>query len=507
MGRGSDLCLLTLSVLMASILPCPTLAQAANVYPAPLRTLLQSTNSPGDCCARLEAIGFKSSLLVIILDSAGKPIPHHVDTKINLCTCSPQNLNFQDYNGPAEAAGRGSSSANFTKKSYKFKTLGADGKGTDFPFLGMPEDDDWILYGPEIDKTIGMRNYLAYNLARASGQYATRTVYAEVFLVDDGKDLNLEHYNGVYIAEEKVKRGKERVNIKKLQPPNLSGGYIFVYDNDNIESGDVVFGPIKTFAHPFVLKEPNNFPSEDNPGGAWLVNYLNEFQTALNQGNTSYTSYIDGPSFTDYFLFTEVTKNPDGYRGSTYLHKDRDGPLAMGPAWDYDEAFGECCGYPITGWNKQGQSGPGLSGGSAISPEGWRFNICEEPERCVVDPTDGTSMWYRTMWNTDERFKQGAAVRWNGLRAGPWSDEAVKKIITDAKSAITPAVVRNYDKYPSVLGLEKGGPYEQVWQGEVDALESWTMKRLAWIDSKFSGTAGGGTGSGASTATASQAGR
>lgn len=68
-----------------------------------------------------------------------------------------------------------------------------------------------------------------------------------------------------------------------------------------------------------------------------------------------------------------------GYRGSTYFYKDRGGKLMMGPVWDYNEAFGICCGYPIEGWDKGGVSGPGQSGGSAISPEGWRFNICNEP--------------------------------------------------------------------------------------------------------------------------------
>jgi hypothetical protein len=45
--------------------------------------------------------------------------------------------------------------------------------------------------------------------------------------------------------------------------------------------------------------------------------------------------------------------------GSTYLHKDRDKPVAAGPIWDLNEAFGLCCGYPIEGWDKDGVSGPG----------------------------------------------------------------------------------------------------------------------------------------------------
>jgi CotH kinase protein len=504
MGRGSNLCSLTLSIVFALSLASSAFAQADPVLH---RTLLQSTNvSAGDCCAKLQAIGFDSPLPVVILDSAGQPIPHGVDTKITLCTCSPASMNVKDYFGPAEAAGRGTSSANFTKKSYKFKTVGADGKSVDFPILGMPQDDDWILYGPELDKTMGMRNYLTYNLARASGRYATRTVYAEVFLVDDGKPLNMEHYNGIYITEEKVKRSKDRVDIKKLKAPNLSGGYIILYDNDNIEATDITFGPLKGWEHPFLLKEPKEFPPEDNPGGSWMLNYLTEFQNALNNGDTSYTDYIDAPAFTDFFLLVELTKSPDGYRGSTYMHKEKDGPLAMGPVWDYNEAYGECCGYPITGWDNQGQSGPGLSGGSAISPEGWRFNICDEPERCIVDPTDGTSQWYRQMWKSDDRFKTGAAQRWKDLRGGVWSDDGIKKVINDAKSAITPAIPRNYDKYATALGVQKGDNYEEFWLGAVSTLQDWTIKRVAWLDSKFGAIAGGGETT-AATTTESQAGR
>jgi hypothetical protein len=40
----------------------------------------------------------------------------------------------------------------------------------------------------------------------------------------------------------------------------------------------------------------------------------------------------------------------------------------MGPMWDYNEAFGLCCGYPIEGYQRGGASN-GLSGGSALSPQ------------------------------------------------------------------------------------------------------------------------------------------
>lgn len=158
-----------------------------------------------DCCARLAAAGFTSELPVVVIDSGGKPIARKEDTDVKLCTCN-SGASFQDYLGPATAAVRGTSSANFTKKSFKVALKSAAGGKATFPFLGMPEDDDWILYGDELDRTLGMRNYLSYNLARASGRYATRTVWVEVFLVLDGAPLGEQHYNGLYIAEEKVKK-------------------------------------------------------------------------------------------------------------------------------------------------------------------------------------------------------------------------------------------------------------------------------------------------------------
>ena len=75
-----------------------------------------------------------------------------------------------------------------------------------------------------------------------------------MFLVNDSRPLAPDHYAGIYIGEEKVKPDKDRVNISKLEPADPSGGWILVYDNDNIVAGDVTVGPAANFDHPFVLK-------------------------------------------------------------------------------------------------------------------------------------------------------------------------------------------------------------------------------------------------------------
>lgn len=45
-----------------------------------------------------------------------------------------------------------------------------------------------------------------------------------MFLVTDGNDLKLDHYNGVYVLGEKIKKGESRVNIQKIGD-QLSGEF------------------------------------------------------------------------------------------------------------------------------------------------------------------------------------------------------------------------------------------------------------------------------------------
>ena len=91
--------------------------------------------SGGDsCCQQLEEIGFESTLPVVIL-KAPTEIKHKVDQDIEICTCG-NGANFEDYSGPARAAGRGSSSAFFEKKSFKIELKENDGTKQNFAFLG-----------------------------------------------------------------------------------------------------------------------------------------------------------------------------------------------------------------------------------------------------------------------------------------------------------------------------------------------------------------------------------
>ena len=138
---------------------------------------------------------------------------------------------YNNYNGKIGIEIRGSSSQSFPKKQYAVETRDSLGEDLDVSLLGFPEESDWILFAPYNDKSL-MRDVLIYKLASDMGRYASRSKYCEVVLNNE--------YVGVYVLLEKVKRDNDRVNIKKLEPTDITGdaitgGYIIKIDKTDGE--------------------------------------------------------------------------------------------------------------------------------------------------------------------------------------------------------------------------------------------------------------------------------
>ena len=83
--------------------------------------------------------------------------------------------------------------------------------------------------------------------------------------------------------------------------------------------------------------------------------------------------------------------------------QDKGKPLDMGPTWSPKNGFGTCCGFPVNGFENGGQSN-GSSGGSAISPSGWLFNICNETSRCAHQPAFPLALWFIRLWEVSWQF-------------------------------------------------------------------------------------------------------
>ena len=418
------------------------------------------------------------SILQFIIDTKSKEIID--DPKI------PATLIIKDstdtlYNGHIGIELRGSTSQIFfDKKSYGVETWDQDGNDIDIALAGLPSEEDWIFHGPYSDKSL-IRNALIYDLSNKIGQYATRTRFFEMKLNGD--------FLGTYLLMEKIKRDKNRVDIEKLEsndndPNVISGGYIIKIDKTTGESsshGDynekISFyskydpngekGKDKKIYFLYDVPSPKNISKEQK---IYIQSYINSFEDALLSNDfldskTGYRQFIDVNSFVDFFLLNELSHNPDAYRLSTYMHKNRNGKLKMGPIWDFNIAFGNvnyCKGENVDNWI-------------------FKYN-----DYCPDD------FWLVPFWWSkllkDPYFTNQVKSRWQELRENELSDKVIfgkiDLLISELESSSS--IKTNFERWPILDQWIWPNSYVgTTYQSEISYLKTWLSQRLTWMDSNI----------------------
>ncbi len=373
---------------------------------------------------------------------------------------------FNDYDGRIGIEFRGQTSQFiFDKKSYSFETRDANGDNLNVSLLGLPEENDWILYGPFSDKTM-IRNVLIYEFSNEIGMYASRTRYCE--LVIDG------NYEGVYVLMEKIKRDKNRVDIAKLNPdeitvPDISGGYILKLDKfeDSDQNRFVsAFSPIGVNMEYQVIypKEENLQPEQFT----YIQDFMYDFESALSGENfkdetVGYQQYIDVNSFVDFLIMNEFGRNPDAYRISTYFYKENEidgGQLKMGPVWDFNIGMGNanfCLGSDFRGW---------VFNYNAVCPnDAWLIGYWWE--RLLSDPT----------------FAQAVIARWKTLRETTFNISNIHQKIDTKAALLNESQDRNQERWNNIgQAVWPNDFVGATYQEEVDYLKDWFEKRVLWMD-------------------------
>ncbi len=392
-----------------------------------------------------------------IIDN-GPGIRNHVTDSLNT------------YNNKILIQLRGSSSQSFPQKSYGLTTLDINGTVHDTIIMGMPAQSDWILYAPYDDKTC-MRDVLTYDIANQTGHYASRTRFCELML--NGQ------YQGIYVMMEKIKRDSNRVSVSKLTPlditgDELTGGYIIKIDRDD--------GPGSYWTSPFYSNTgvPINFvyvypkytlmaPIQKT----YIQSFVDSFELALNGPNftdpvNGYRKYIGVGSFIDYFLLNEVSKNVDGYRLSTFFHKEKlskGGKLKAGPAWDYNLAWWNanyCGGDSDTGWVYQQNN---------ICSGGWQ----------------STFWWERFL--DDQSYTYQLKCRWIELRQSVLSITRINNYVDSIALFLDEAQQRHFTVWP-IIGVytwPNPSPIPTSYADEITAMKNWIFNRITWMDAHLPG--------------------
>ena len=363
----------------------------------------------------------------------------------------------------------------YVKKPYGIE-LWADTSGVidkKLSLVQMPEESDWVLNASYNDRSF-MRDFLAQMIAGRLGVLNSKTKFIELIINDE--------YRGVYVLMEKIKKGKNRVPISDLYPTenagdNVTGGYILKIDKasgspSTTFKSNYTSGILATQKCEFQIEYPK-YGIITQQQLIYIRDYINKWEQKLmtenmNDPKASFRDMMDMPSFVNYFILNEVTRNVDGYRLSTYLYKDKEslgGKIKMGPAWDFNIAFGNA-DY-LNGWKTDGFVYRAMEN-DAGSKDYWQVPF-----------------WWNKLIQ-DASFRKALATRWKDVRSIFLNTNAIYASIDSTQTALKDPLSRNFQKYP-LMG-RKIWPNYYVGSSltdEVNWLKNWIQGRLTWLDAQM----------------------
>lgn len=364
---------------------------------------------------------------------------------------------------------RGSSSQTFPKKGYGLEVRNEEGEDKDVSIFTWPEESDYVLFASYNEKSF-LHNVLTMILANQMGMYAPRTRYVE--LVINGS------YEGLYVLMEKIKRDKGRLDIAKLDPDentgdDLTGGYILKIDKFT-GSVDYVFqSKYKSYRGKNIYYQLDTPKEPSQEQKQYIKTYVDAFEDRFytsfyTDPVLGYRPMMDVPSFVKYFIISEVARNMDAYRISSFMYKDKDSKdprLKMGPIWDFDIAYGNadyCEGNRSDLW-------------------AYKFNdICPNDEFQVP-------YWWEKLV-LDPYFIREVRQEYSLQRSeGVLSPGFLHASIDSLAQEISVAQAHNFQKWP-ILGTyvwPQPNPIANSWQQEVNELRSWLDRRLKWLDAQW----------------------
>jgi hypothetical protein len=337
------------------------------------------------------------------------------------------------YDGWAGIEWRGQSSLKFRKKSYGIELRDEAGRKRRARLLGLPADDDWVLYASYNDKTL-MRNVLAYAAARRLGRRSAGTRHVELVVNGD--------YRGVYVLGERVELGSHRVRaareavLGELTAPWMA-------DPRDRPFRTRLIGRVIAIADP----DPDRLlPSERRD----LRRSIDAMERALYTGPPgSWRRHLDPAAAVDYVLLQELFKNLDAFRASTFFTRAPGGRIRLGPIWDFDRSMGNSTTFER-------------------SPRAWVTRRRPWGSRLRRDPT----------------FRAALDRRWHELQSRGFGRALLRDVErTQASLERAGAVRRNFERWPVLDRRLWGNPRAYgSYRAEVRALRRWLTRRLAWLD-------------------------
>ena len=338
------------------------------------------------------------------------------------------------FNEPLTIKGRGAWSWSHNKRPYTIELFRETGWG------GLPAATKWILIGNWTDKSL-LRNYITLQLARrVSNDWAPNCFFADVFINGE--------YHGTYLITESIEIHRNRLDLDRATEA--------IFEIEAIRRHQCHEWCIEIVGgvHHAIFKRPRGsvLPEVRQENLAGFRELFAEMQAALSEGYEAYSQFIDVPSFVNWYIVNEFTKNFDsGFTASCYVFL-KNGKLHMGPAWDFDTPFGN----------------QNVASIDKLNPVG--YHVANSP-------------WFSRLMR-DETFFRLVRERWTELRREGVFDDFLLMIDNKAEY-IAESARLNFERWPCALAFTMRPPNVSVFthEGEVEYLRNWVVLRIEWLDS------------------------
>lgn len=434
-----------------------------------------------------------SNLPVIYIDTENNvPVTSkddYIDATIRMQgneTYDPQDTTL--YSGKTEIKGRGNSTWGMPKKPYKLKL----DKSTNI--MGMGKNKHWVLLANYSDPSL-MRNTIAYDFSGELGMPHMETVWVDVVMngtyvgnyqfcehirvsedrvdifdwesfaedvaseiadaegIEDSKDLeDLMAENLAWVTSGTVTYDGQTYQVEDyIDIPDITGGYLLELDE--------YFDEISKFKtngnQPIMFNKPE-FTNTNQDMMDYVQQYVQAFEDAVKADDyqaeyhgedVHYSELFDFDALVDYWLINEIFYNEEINKKSTYMYKDLDGLMKMGPVWDMDySSGGEGFTYRTDGWATRDFSANAQA-----------------------------NMWYKYLIQ-DPYFVLKAQERYWEIR------DMVEDIIKDGGT-----IDSSYEllKWSGAVNYSMWPYKAQNFQNGVSVFKTWMQTHINWLDEQF----------------------
>ncbi len=384
---------------------------------------------------------------------------------------------------------RGATAMGKPKKSYAVKIQDENLVSKDVSFLGLREDNNWILDAAAVDMS-RMRNRVTTDLWNdfAAAPYykplepkmvnGTRGQFVEVLLNGE--------YNGIYCMTEKIDR--KQLKLKKYKATDTENGpvrgclYKSTQWSYSVLMGHHMGSRYYPMSHPDAYKNTSmtwdswevKYPDlEDGEAIDWapLYNAVDFVASATkNSFKTNVDKFFDMPLVRDYYLLIELILATDNHGKNMYWHcynRNNKNTIGLGK-----EAVRLC----LTPWDLDGTWGRRWDGSAYYT--GAQQNFVD----FLWNYEHGELTLYKRLKELDyHNWTDSLALRYALLRQGPFHEDSLAARFTRYKDlfAMSGAAQREINTW-----VKSDAGYLD-FEEEDRFIRKWIQERLAYLDQQY----------------------